>query len=64
MAKESITLIIVGILGVMSIVQAIFRMKYKRDMFIEYLKHYDDGTSYLSDDIIKKIFKIESEDGE
>lgn len=59
MNREIITLIILGILGVMSIIQAIFRMKYQRDMFIEHLKHYDNGTSYLSDEVIKKIFKID-----
>lgn len=35
----------------------IFRRKYKKDIFVEYLKH-DDITS-ISDDVIIKIFDLE-----
>ena len=34
----------------------IFRRKYKRDMFIEYLKH--DDTTTISDDIIANLFDL------
>lgn len=59
MNKEEITLIILGIIAVMLIIQIIFWMKFKRDMFIEHLKHYESGTSYLNDEIIKKLFDID-----
>lgn len=62
MNKEIISLIIVGVVVIALIIQTIFRMKFKKDMFVEYLKHYEDGTAYLSDDVIKKLFNIESEE--
>lgn len=58
MKEEIITLIILGIIAVMLIIQIIFRMKFKRDMYIEHLKHYESGTSYLDDDVLKKLFDI------
>lgn len=60
--KEEISLIVLGIWGVMLIIQTIFRMKFKRDMYIQHLKHYESGTTYLDDDVIKKLFNIEIED--
>lgn len=59
--KEEITLIILGIIAVMLIIQIIFRMKFKRDMYIEHLKHYQSGTSYLDDEIMEKLFDIDGE---
>ena len=60
--KEIITLIILGIISVMLIIQIIFRMKFKRDMYIEHLKHYESGTSYLDDKIMKKLFNINEDE--
>lgn len=62
MNKEEITLIISGITIIGLILKIIFGMKFKKDMFIEYLKSYKDGTSYVSDDVINKLFDIEHED--
>lgn len=62
MNKEEITLIIFGITIIGLILNKIFAMKYKKDMFIEYLKSYKDGTNYISDDVINKLFDIEHED--
>lgn len=60
--KQKITLITLGIIAIVLIIQTIFRMKYKRDMYIEYLKHYEDGTSVLSDKVIEKLFQIDFDD--
>ena len=60
--KEIITLIILGIISVMLIIQIIFRMKFKRDMYIERLKHYESGTSYLDDKIMEKLFNINEDE--
>ena len=60
--KEIITLIILGIISVMLIIQIIFRMKFKRDMYIEHLKHYESGTSYLDDKIMEKLFNINEDE--
>lgn len=57
--NELIGIIVLGMLGVLFIIQAIFRMKYKKEMYIEFLKHYEDGTSLLSDKIMEKLFNIE-----
>ena len=59
MNEEEITLIILGIISIMLIIQTIFRMKYKRDMYIEHLKQYESGTSYIDDKIMEKLFNIE-----
>lgn len=56
--KEEIEIIVLGIIVVMLIVQSIFRMKFKRDMYIEHLKHYEIGTSVLDDKVIEELFKI------
>lgn len=61
MNKEIVSLIILGVVAIMLSIETIFRMRYKRDMYIENLKHYDEGTSYLSDDILKKVFRIKGE---
>ena len=57
--KEDITLIILVIIAVMLIIQAIFRMKFKRDMYIEHLKHYESGTSVYDYEVIIKLFDID-----
>ena len=62
MDKEEITLIIIGITIIGLILKIILGMKFKKDMFIEYLNNYEDGTSYISDDVINKLFDIEHED--
>ena len=59
MNKEEITLIILVIIAVMLIIQTIFRMKFKRDMYIEHLKHYKSGTSVYDDEVIIKLFDID-----
>lgn len=59
MNKEEITLIILVIIAVMLIIQTIFRMKFKRDMYIEHLKHYESGTSVYDDEVIIKLFDID-----
>ncbi len=60
--KQEITLITLGIIAIVLMIQTIFRMKYKRDMYIEYLKHYEDGTLVLSDKVIEKLFQIDFDD--
>lgn len=60
--KQEITLIILGVLGVTSIIQTIFRMKFKRDMYIEHLKHYENGTSIVDDEIMEKLFNINNKE--
>lgn len=57
--KDEITLIMLGIMFVTLIIQSIFRMKYKKDMYTKYLSYYEMGTSYLADEIIKKLFQID-----
>ena len=62
MNGKIVGLIILGVIAIMLSIEAIFRMKYKKDMYVESLKHYEEGTSYLNDKILEKIFKID-EDG-
>lgn len=57
--KDEITLIMLGIMFVTLTIQSIFKMKYKKDMYIEHLKCYEMGTSYLTDEVIKKLFQID-----
>lgn len=47
MNKEEITLIIFGITIIGLIFKIILSMKFKKDMFIEYLKSYKDGKMNL-----------------
>lgn len=58
---SGITLIILSLI-IGCFVEEIFEYKHKKDMFIEYLKHYEDGTLVSSDKVIKKSFEIDFED--
>lgn len=51
---EVITIIVIF---VCLTIKLIFAMKFKKDMFIEYLKHEYPNT--ISDGIMMKIFKLE-----
>lgn len=42
-------------------IMTIFRMKFKRDMYIAHLKNYGEGTSLIDDNIIKKLFDIQDD---
>lgn len=56
--KEEMILIILGVISVMATIIKIFAMKFKRDMYIEHLKHYETGTSYLDDKILEDLFNV------
>ena len=56
--KEEMILIILGAISVMATIIKIFSMKFKRDMYIEHLKHYEMGTSYLDDKILEDLFDV------
>lgn len=62
MKSEEITLIFFGITIIGLILNKILGMKFKKDMFIKYLENYKNGTSYISDKVINKLFDVEDED--
>ena len=60
--KTLISIIAIVVIYITTEIVSIFRMKYKKEMYIENLKHYEEGTSMLNDVILMKLFNIDKEE--
>ncbi len=59
--EQEITLTMLVVMAIILCTMTIFRMKFKRDMYIAHLKNYGEGTSLIDDNIIKKLFDIQDD---